>query len=56
MKHKFFVYAVIVTIISCGGSWIGFFSSLTDGAGGSWNSSTGGGGGSYGGGIGGGHK
>ena len=58
---KFILYAIVVTVLTSGSSWIRGFSGPGYGSSGprgsSWSSHTGGGGGSYGGGSGGGgHK
>ncbi len=58
---KFIIYAVVVTVLTSGSTWIRAFSgpgySSAGPRGSTWSSHTGGGGGSYGGGSGGGgHK
>ncbi len=59
---KFILYAIVVTVLTSGSTWIRAFSgpgynSSSGSRGSSWSSNTGGGGGSYGGGSGGGgHK
>jgi hypothetical protein len=64
MNNKFFVYALVVTIVSTLGCWVNLArsasgdSSGNSGGGSSWNSHSSGGSGGYGGGYsgGGGHK
>ncbi|MFZ6751096.1 hypothetical protein [Undibacterium sp. Ren11W] len=59
MKTKFFIYAMLVTLLTSGVSWSRFlFSSRNAGSGSSWSSSSGSSGGSWGSGSGGGggHK
>jgi hypothetical protein len=57
MNNKFFVYALFVTVITTGTSWVKMFGSSTNTrAGSSWSSNSSSGGGYYGGGGGGGHK
>jgi hypothetical protein len=52
---RFILYAVVVTLITSGSTWVRAFSGGGYGSrGSSWSSTTGGGGGSYGGGYGGG--
>ena len=59
---KFIIYAIVVTVLTSGSSWLRAFSGINYNSyssyhGSSWSSNTGGGGGSYGGGSGGGgHK
>jgi uncharacterized membrane protein len=58
---KFILYAIVVTVLTSGSTWIRAFSgpgyASSSSRGSSWSSHTGGGGGSYGGGSGGGgHK
>jgi hypothetical protein len=60
MGNKYFVYALLVTVIATGTNWVRMFGSASNsggrGGGSSWSSHSGGGyGGGYGGG-GGGHK
>lgn len=57
MNNKYFLYALFVTVITTGTSWIKMIGSSTNTrSGSSWSSHSGGGGGYYGGGSGGGHK
>jgi hypothetical protein len=59
MGTKFFLYALVVTILSTGNIWVKMLNAAANSDGrSSWSSHTGGGGGSYGGGVGGGggHK
>ena len=52
---RFILYAIVVTLITSGSTWVRAFSGPAYGSrGSSWSSSTGSGGGSYGGGYGGG--
>jgi hypothetical protein len=53
--NKFFLYALFVTVVATGTSWVKLFSSATGRGGNSWSSHSGGYGGGYSGG-GGGHK
>jgi acidic type I keratin len=57
--NKFFLYALFVTVVATGTSWVKLFASVAGTGGSSWSSRSGGYGGGYGGGYsggGGGHK
>jgi hypothetical protein len=60
MNNKFFLYALFVTVITTGTSWVKMIGASTNSTntrgGSSWSSHSGSGGGYYGGGGGGGHK